>query len=145
MDIDLIRPLLSGLVGAAIAVWLTSRWEKTLPTSLAGTSNEDLLRQYKLPILIAHILFFTGIAIGLAMYKVGGYADTDMTPLLVGFGFSGFMPILALVAVPLLLRKSPVEALYAFSVGQKTPMRVTYGILAIGAVMFPFGLYRLGT
>ena len=145
MDFDAIRPIISGLLGATIAIWLTSRWEKSLPRSLAGKSNEELLRQHKVTVLAANILFFAGLAIGLAMYKLGGYLSTDMTPLLVGFGFSGFMPLLALVSVPLLRGQRPIEALYAFSVGQKSPMAVTYGILGVGAAMLPFGLYRLGT
>ncbi|WP_188726175.1 hypothetical protein [Luteimonas terricola] len=144
MDIDSIRPILSGLIGAFVAVWLTSRWEKSLPKGLAGKSNEDVTHQHKLTVLIANALFFTGLGIGLAMYKLGGYLSTDMTPLLVGFGFSGFMPILALVAIPLVRGQRPIEALYAFSVGQKSPMAVTYGILGVGAAMLPFGLYRLG-
>ena len=144
MDIDSIRPILSGLIGAFVAVWLTSRWEKSLPKGLAGKSNEDVTHQHKLAVLIANALFFTGLGIGLAMYKLGGYLSTDMTPLLVGFGFSGFMPILALVAIPLVRGQRPIEALYAFSVGQKSPMAVTYGILGVGAATLPFGLYRLG-
>lgn len=144
MDIDSIRPVISGLIGATVAVWLTSRWEKSLPNSLAGKSNEDLAHQHKLAVLVANVLFFAGLGIGLAMYKFGRYASTDMTPLLVGFGFSGFMPLLALVAIPLVRGQRPSESFYAFSVGQKSPMAVTYGILGVGAAMLPIGLYRLG-
>src|SRR5690606_7063833 len=101
MDFDSIRPVISGLIGASVAVWLTSRWQKSLPKHLAGKSNEDLARRHKLAVLVANALFFIGLGIGLAMYKLGGYPGTDMTPLFVGFGFSGFMPIAALAAIPL--------------------------------------------
>src|SRR5688572_8188252 len=113
MDIDSIRPVVSGLIGAFIAVWLTSRWGKSLPKDLAGKSNEDLTLQHKLAVLVANTMFFSGLGIGIAMYKLGGYLSTDMTPLLVGFGFSGLMPILALVAIPLVRGQRPIEALYA--------------------------------
>src|SRR5690606_18476605 len=72
MDFDSIRPVISGLIGASVAVWLTSRWQKSLPKHLAGKSNEDLARRHKLAVLVANALFFIGLGIGLAMYKLGG-------------------------------------------------------------------------
>ena len=145
MEFDSYRPIITGLVGGLIATWLTARWAKTLPREFSGKSNERLSRDHRLAVWLANALFLAGLGIGLAMYKIGGYPGTDLTPLFLGFGFSGSMPLAALLIVPRIRGQRPAEAFYAFSVGQQSPMAVTYGILAMGAVMLPFGLYRLGT
>jgi hypothetical protein len=145
MDFESYRPILSGLVGGLIATWLAARWAKTLPQTFSGKSNDQLLREHRLAIWLANGLFLAGLGISLAMYQFGNYSSTDGTPLLLGFGFSGFMPILALLIIPIARNQRPAEAYYAFSVSQNSPMGVTYGILTVAAVMLPFGLYRLGT
>ena len=145
MELDSYRPIISGLIGGIVATWLTVRWAKTLPQTFSGKSNGQLLREHRWAVWLANALFLAGLGVGLAMYKLGGYPGTDLTPLFLGFGLSGVMPVLALLAIPLARSQRPAEAFYAFSVGQSCPMGVTYGILAVGAVMLPFGLYRLGT
>jgi len=145
MELESYRPVITGLVGGLIAMWLTSRWAKTLPQTFAGKANDQLLREHRWAVWLANALVLVGLGVALVMYKLGGYPGTDLTPILLGFGLAGAMPVLALLAVPLARGQRPAEAFYAFSVGHHTPMGVTYGILAVGAVMLPFGLYRLGT
>jgi hypothetical protein len=145
MELDSYRPIITGLIGGVIATWLMARWAKNLPQTFSGKSNGQLLHEHRWAVWLANALFLAGIGIALVMYKIGGYPGTDLTPILLGFGLAGVMPVLALLAVPLARGQRPAEALYAFSVGQHSPMGVTYGILAVSAVMLPFGLYRLGT
>jgi len=145
MEFDSYRPIVSGLIGGLIAAWLTSRWAKKLPRSFSGKSNGQLLHEHRYVVWFANALFLVGIGIALAMYKFGDYPGTDATPFLLGFGLASIMPLFALFAIPLARGQRPAEALYCFSVGQHAPMGITYGILAVGVIMLPFGLYRLGT
>src|SRR5688572_23666638 len=76
MEFDSIRPVISGVVGGIIATWLTSRWARNLPASYNGRSRDVLLRQHRPAIWTANVLFFVGLCFGVALYRIGSFANT---------------------------------------------------------------------
>ncbi len=143
MEFDSIRPAISGVIGGIIATWLTSRWARNLPSHYQGWSRAYLLRRHRPAIWTANALFFIGLCCGIALYPMGGFANTDWRPLLLGFGLASVLPLLALAVVSLLSGRNVKEAYVAFALGQGSPLWVTYGILGAGAVSFFFALASL--
>ena len=145
MDFDAIRPIFSGLIGGVIAIWLTTKMSRWIPDTFNSKTPDELLAQHRIAVRAANALFFLGLVIGIALYKVAGFADTDWRPLAWGFGLSSVMPLIGLPVISAVMGRSPKEAYVAFAVGQKTPFFVTYGILGLGVVAFFLALASLGT
>ena len=145
MEFDSIRPIISGILGGIIATWLTSRWARRLPASYNQKSRDVLLKQNRAAVWTANGLFLAGLCFGIALYRIGGYANTDWRPLLWGFGLASVLPLLALALVSVACGRNPREAYVAFAWGQDTPIWVTYGILGAGVVAFVFAVASLGT
>jgi hypothetical protein len=140
MEFDSIRPILSGLAGAAISTWLLTRWAASAPHAFGRKSREQLLREHRVAVYAANGLFLAGLFLGIALYKIGGYASTDPWPLAIGFGLASAAPLLALIVIPALSGRSIKEAYVAFAWGQGSPIWATYGILALGVFALLWGL-----
>lgn len=145
MEFDSIRPILTGLAGAAIAAWLGTRWAKSLPQGYRAKSREQLLQEHKVAVYTANALFLAGLFLGIALYKFGGYPGTDLWPIAIGFGVASAAPLLALLVIPALSGRSIAEAYVAFAWGQGTPIWATYGILGLGLLALIWALAKLGT
>ena len=145
MDASIIRPLISGLVGAGITILLMRRWSKSLPQLYATKPIAQIAQENRVSTVMGNALFFAGLLGAIAMYKIGHYKSTDMTPFLLGFGSACVMPLIAIPAVAAVSGRRPSEAFVAFSVCQGTPMWATYGTLAIGTFLLVFGVIRIVT
>ena len=145
MEFDSIRPVISGVIGGIIATWLASRWARNLPASYNFKSRNALFKEHRLAIWVANTLFFVGLFFGVALYRIGGFADTDWRPLLWGFGLASVLPLLALAVMPLVSGRSIKEAYVAYALGQGSPLWATYSILGAGTVAFFFAVASLGT
>jgi len=145
MEFESIRPVLSGVAGGIIATWLTSHWSRRLPSRHNGKSRDALLRQHRPAIWTANTLFFLGLIFGIALYRVGGFDNTDWRPLGLGFGLASVLPLLAIFIVSILSGRDPRAGYVAFSFGQGMPLWATYGLLGAGSVAFVFALASLGT
>ena len=121
MEFDSLRPILSGLAGGAIATWLTSRWSRRLPSRYGLKSRDLLLRQHRASAYCANVLFFLGLCLGIALYPLGGFSDSDWRPLGLGFGAASVAPLLALPVVSFLTGRSAREAYVAFAWGRAPP------------------------
>ena len=142
MDFDSIRPILSGVAGGVIATWLTTRLARSLPESYNAKPRDVLLRQHRVAVHTANALFLAGLFLGVALYPLGGFANTDATPLLWGFGLASVLPLVALYFVSVGFGRSAKEAYVAFAIGQGAPIWMTYGILGAGVVAFLFAVAR---
>lgn len=143
MDFDAIRPIISGLIGGAIATWLTSKWAKRLPTSFETKLRDTLIKEHRLSTYTANTLFLAGLVFGVALYPLGGFQNNDYRPFLLGFGLASIMPLLAIFAVSKIQNKNAKEAYVVFAWGQNTPLWATYGILGMGVVAFFFVVANL--
>ena len=145
MEFNTIRPLFSGLVGAAIAVWLNAKLMRWVPETYDSMTPEELLGQHAVAVKLANVLFIAGIFFGVALYKFASFSDSDWRPMALGFGLASVMPLIALPLISVAMGRSPKAAYAAFAIGQKTPVFVTYGILGLGVVAFFFAVASLGT
>lgn len=143
MDFDVIRPVISGLVGAIITSWLVSRWSRTLPRSYRGQTRRELARQHRAAVRAANGLFMAGLLIGVGLYWYPGFASTDWRPACLGFGLASVLPLVAIAVISRARNKGLKEAYVAFALGQDTPIWVTYGILGAGVVAFCFAVSAL--
>jgi hypothetical protein len=131
MDVSTFRPVVSGLIGAAVSIWLTRRWAKTLPTTFASKSIAKIVEENRTAVRVANAMFFVGLFTGVALYQFAGYSNRDWRPLAIGFGVACTMPQIALATIAWLSGRQAKEAFVAFSIGQGTPMWATYGSLAL--------------
>ena len=145
MEFDSISPAISGVVGGMLATSLVARWSRNLPGGYRGKSRQRLAREHRASIWTANALFFVGLFSGVALYPLGGFANTDWRPLLWGFGLASVLPLLAIAVVSLLSGRRLKEAFVAFALGQGSPVWVTYLPLGAGVVAFGFAVADLAS
>ena len=142
MDPVILRPFVSGAIGAVISLLLVRRWAKTLPQVYASKPIAQIIAENKILVRTGNAIFFIGLAIALVMYQFGGYDNKDWFPLAIGFGFAGTMPLVVIALVSALKGRNTKEAFAAFSIGQGVPMWATYGSLACFVFLAVFAIVR---
>jgi hypothetical protein len=136
MDFDSVQPIISGLVGGSIAMWLTTKWMRWVPEVFRRKSAGTLLEEHHSAVVIADCLFFVGLLVGLALYQFAGFERNDWRPIVLGFGLASVGPLCSLLVVSLVTRRNPKEAFVAFAISQRTPLVLIYGLLVLGAITF---------
>jgi hypothetical protein len=137
MDLSTVRPIFSGLIGAALAVWFLRKIAKWMPTTCAGQSIASVAHKHRWKIRVANALGFAAFLGGISLYKFGIFATNDWHGLGLAFGAACVLPTLLLVGLSLFEGPQSVrEALVAYAVGQDTPPVLLNSILAAGAVLF---------
>jgi hypothetical protein len=58
-------------------------------------SREELLNHHRAAVYVANGLFLLGLFAGIALYPLGGFANTDWQPFGVGYGLASVLPLLA--------------------------------------------------
>lgn len=145
MELESIRPVLSGIAGGTIATWLVSYWARRLPSTYRSKSRQELFRQHRLAVGTANTMFFLGLFSGVALCWLADFAQTDHRPVLWAFGLASVLPLLAIALVSLLSGRKISEAYVAFSWAQGSPIWATYGLLGAGVIAFFFAVASLGT
>jgi hypothetical protein len=137
VDADTLRPIVSGLVGAAISGWLLTRLSKWVPVASGGKSAETLLVENRTRIYGANTLFFLGILSAIVMYQKGYFPRNDWRPAALGFGFGCVAPVVFLYLSTFSAGISRTqEAFVAYSISQEAPPMLLYGIMVLGFVAF---------
>lgn len=137
MDSEMIRPIVSGIIGAGVSVWMLTRLARWVPAASGDKSAETLLSENRTRILIANCLFFIGIGGAVAVYYAGYLPDNDWRGAALGFGFACVAPVMflyfsALSGGALRIR----EAFVAYAISHKTPPFLLYGIWFLGFIAF---------
>lgn len=144
MDFDHIRPILSGLIGAAVATWLARKWKRFLPAADSPSRQAHLLQMYKRTTRCANCLLGAGLLIPLCLYVSGVAANNDWRPLALGMGGAGVGIALVMAAAPLVVRGGkPADAFGAYSIAQKSPVIALLPVLAAMVCLFPWTIYQL--
>lgn len=132
MDFDTIRPIISGLLGATVAAWLSVKWAKRLPHANDRGKQTKLARDQKVVICCANIGAGLGLATGLILY-FGGFLDShDWRGLGVTAGLTALLPLLVIVIGNLRGGVRQVGAgLSAYSLAQKTPPTLLFSLMAL--------------
>ena len=125
-------PIVSGIIGGAIAMGLAWLWSGWLPKGQNGKSPETLKSQYRVEVWMANAATGVGILGALAMYGWGGYSSNDWRPLALGFGFAFSAPLVVLPLAAALRGHKAAEAFTAYALAQKTPPFILFPLLALG-------------
>lgn len=136
MEFDSIRPIVSGLLGGVIAIWVGNYMTRYLPREWAGKSAAVLVEQNRGPIFISNVLFFGGLLFGIYLYGNGTFEKSDWRGMGIGFGVSCFGPMVVLPLASAIRGRRVGEAFVAFSISQKIPPWLLFSLLAFGV----FGL-----
>jgi len=125
MAIDDLRPIVCGMAGAVIAIWLSNALSRWVPDVLNGKPKQKLLEEQRLAIRIANTMSAFGTFGMLALYQWGGSAKNDWRPCGLGIGFTLASPPLSLPAVALFARRSVQECLVSYAIYQRLPIPLT--------------------
>src|SRR4030095_5345743 len=96
VDADMLRPIVSGLIGAVISGWFLARLSGWGPVASDRKSAETLLTENRTRIYAANTLFFLGIVSAIFIYQKGYFPRNDWRPAALGFGFGCVAPVLFL-------------------------------------------------
>lgn len=135
-------PVVSGVLGALIAMGLAWLWSGWLPKGHKGKSQETLRARYRAEIWLANLATGVGILGTLAMYAWGGFASNDWRPFALGFGFALSAPLAVLPLVALMRGGDAGEALVAYALAQKTPPLLLFPLLALGVPAFLLAIIK---
>lgn len=137
MDFDTIRPIISGLIGGAIATYFCTKWSKDLPVKYNGKSQEVLLKENRFAIKIANTIFLISLFAGVLVYQIGLFKNNDWRGFGLCFGFALFAPLVCLIAFSFSRGSSRMaEAMLAYSINQKMPVKLLMALLILGTILF---------
>ena len=136
MTFDDIRPIVSGLVGVAIAIWLGRAMNSRMRARLGANRVDALLASHRVTVRIANGMFAAGILGALAMHRVIGFSDNDWRPLALGGGFALSAPLLVMVGSAILAGEDPRESVLAYAVSQKIPVPLINAAAVVGLAVF---------
>jgi hypothetical protein len=143
MDFETVRPIVSGLAGAALAAWLCHALSRWVPTVCNGKSAPQLVRENRAAIYLSNACFACGLIGAIAVYKLGHAASNDWRIAAVGFGAGAVAPVLVLPLSAATAGRAPKEALVAYAIAQKIPTALLYAIFAFGSACLAAGLAGL--
>jgi len=129
-------PILSAIVGTAIAWWLKTKWAKWLPVHFGAKDKNRLLEQYGPGIRVAHRLTVLGFCAGAFPYFIGWLGDHDWRGLGVAFGLACFLPLAYFAVTNARHGKEAIrESLIAYAMWQKTPPSLLFTLMGLGCVV----------
>jgi hypothetical protein len=135
MDLESIRPIISGLIGGAISVWLLRRLAKSVPEARGIKRADELVQENKSKILVSNILFLATLVGGVALYHFGYFERNDWRGLLLIFGIATVAPVLFLFISSVAGGVQRIkEAYVAYAVAQRVPLGVLYAGFALGSI-----------
>jgi hypothetical protein len=136
MDLQLLRPVISGLVGGLIAILFCRALARWVPEVCNGKKAETLISENRLGIWLANIFFFGGILAGIAIYQFGFLPNNDWRGFALGIGGGSICALIALLLMAMAAGRSPIEAYVAFAVSQQSPIAILYGGLVLCVTAF---------
>jgi hypothetical protein len=142
---NLSDPIISGVIGGALAVALSAALRRWIPKSFRGKSADKLLRDFRTPIRVTNGLSFAGLLSSLALYQWAGFSSHDWRPLSLGFGLMLSTPLAAMPIFALIARRSPTEAIVAYCLSQKMPVAVILVLMVLGLPLLVLAVWNLFT
>ena len=133
MQLETIRPIITGAIGGLLSLWLMKRWARHVPDAYKEKSEEQLLSEYRANIVAANVLFIGTILIGVYLFKAGHIPSTSWRHLFLVLGVAILAPLVALLLPALGKRRiQAVEAVTAFAIAQRTPLPILAIVVLAG-------------
>jgi hypothetical protein len=136
MEIESIRPILSGTLGGLLAIYFCNALSRWVPKVCNGKSADTLTGENRVAIWIANSFFFLGILGGIAIYSLGYLPNDDWRGLAVGTGGGSIAALAVFPAFAIGQRRSVKEAYVAYAISQQTPLMLVFGILMTCIALF---------
>ncbi|MFT4549662.1 MAG: hypothetical protein ACI8XO_004678 [Verrucomicrobiales bacterium] len=143
---DFLRPIVSGILGATVAEWLSKKWARWVPTGLGSKSKKVVIRENAGRIQVANWLSLIGVVSGCALYLSGYLSKYDWRGLGISVGLAAGLPMLWMILASISGgRKRVRETLIGYSMSQKTPIPILFGLLILcvaGGIVSSVSLVR---
>jgi hypothetical protein len=143
MEINELRPVISGIIGGIIAILIGGFINRHWPQRLDKKTKEVLIRENRLAIWIANISFVIGLIVAIAMYQWMGFEKSDWRPLCLGFGVALTTPALALSLATFLCGREQHQAYIAYALSQGISLKLLYFLTAAGFPILLIGLVAI--
>jgi hypothetical protein len=135
MDLETVRPLVTGAIGGLLSLWLMKRWARYIPEVYKGKSAEQLVAEYRAGIIAANVLFIGAIMFGVYLFKAGYMPSTSWRHFFLVVGVAIFAPLAALLLPTIGKgRNQAIEAVTAFAIAERTPLPVLAMIVLAGVI-----------
>ena len=132
MDFDSIRPIISGLIGGVIAIWLGAKCARYLPHSKSVLKQEALVSSQRKVIRRANIGVGVSIFVGPILYFGGILDSQDWRGLGLMAGLAALLPLLIIVVSNFRGGTDGIQSgLNAFALSQKIPTPVLFYLLGL--------------
>lgn len=145
MSFDDVRPIISGLIGGALAVALSAALSGWIPKVFRGKSANTLLREFRTPIKVTNRLSFLGMLSAIVLYRWAEFSSHDWRPLGLGFGLMLSTPLVVLPLSALISKREPSEAVVAYCLSHKLPVGLMLVLLVSGVPLLIFSAWSLLT
>jgi hypothetical protein len=141
MEIETLRPIITGLIGGLLSLWLMKRWAPFVPQAYKDKTAEQLVAENRTSIIAANILFIGTIVGGVYLFNAGYVTSTSWRHFFFVVGVAIVAPLAALL-LPVIGkgRNRAVEAITAFAIAERTPLPVLAAIALVGVVCFASAL-----
>lgn len=143
MSFDEVRPIISGIVGGALAVALSAALSRWIPKAFRGKSANELLREFRTPIKVTNWLSTFGLLSAIVLYGWAGFSSHDWHPVGLGFGLMLSTPLVVLPLSAILYKQSPTDAVVAYCISQKMPIALMLMLLMSGIPLLLFSTWGL--
>ncbi len=135
MEFDTVRPIVAGVIGGLLSMWLMKRWSRLLPQAYNEKTAEQLVAEHRISIIAANVLFIGTIVFGIYLFKGGQVASNSWKHFFLVVGVAILAPLAALLLPAIGKGRSrAMEAVTAFAVAERTPLPVLAVIVVVGAV-----------
>ena len=130
MEFDAVRPVITGVIGGLLSLWLIRRWAPHVPQACNSKTAEQLAAENRGGIIAGNVLFIVTILVGLYLFNSGKVPSNSWRHFLLLMGVALLAPIAA-VLLPTIGkgRGRAVEAVIAFAIAERIPL---LGVVLIG-------------
>lgn len=135
MRLEEFSPVLSGLIGGLIAIWLSWAWERWIAKGYKGRSAEILLSEGRSLCWGAAIIFFGGV-IAIILVPVSVFRNDDWRGLGVITGCTMNLILFWMWLWSCWRGRTFSEAFITFSISQKIPTIVFSGVFVGAEILF---------
>ena len=130
MEFDSVRPVITGVIGGLLSLWLIRRWAPHVPQAYNSKTAEQLAAENRVGIIAGNVLFIGAILVGLYLFNSGQVPSNSWRHFFLLMGVA----LLATVAAVLLPtigkgRGRAIEAVIAFAIAERIPL---LGVVLIG-------------
>ena len=137
MSVEEFSPILSGLLGGLLAIWLSWAWERWITKAYNGRDARLLLSESRSLNLGASVIFIVGLVANIAVYPAGLFRADDWRGLGLVTGCTMNLILLWMWLWSRLRHKTFSEAFVTFAIYQKIPTIVFSGVF-VGAEVLLF-------